>query len=105
MNRSPITVIVAALIIVVSMAFLFRWHVISSSIASGWCVFSLARTGHSFFRRGVLRWTEAILRALHRRVAGAANDAPIVLPSGVQKAGEVARVLNAISRSRLEPAE
>jgi putative copper export protein len=70
MNRSPITVIVAALIIVVSMAFLFRWHVISSSIASGWCVFSLARTGHSFFRRGVLRWTEAILRALHRRVAG-----------------------------------
>jgi hypothetical protein len=57
MNRSPITVIVAALIIVVSMAFLFRWHVISSSIASGWCVFSLARTGHSFFRRGVLRWT------------------------------------------------
>jgi hypothetical protein len=32
MNRSPITVIVAALIIVASMAFLFRWHVISSSI-------------------------------------------------------------------------
>src|SRR5258708_19629234 len=32
MNRSPITVIVAALIIVVSMALLFRWHVISSSI-------------------------------------------------------------------------
>jgi hypothetical protein len=32
MNRSPITVIVAVLIIVASMAFLFRWHVISSSI-------------------------------------------------------------------------
>ena len=32
MNRSPITVIVAVLIIVGSMFFLFRWHVISSSI-------------------------------------------------------------------------
>jgi hypothetical protein len=32
MNRSPIVVIVAALIIVCSMALLFRWHVISSSI-------------------------------------------------------------------------
>jgi hypothetical protein len=32
MNRSPITVIVATLIIVGSMFFLFRWHVISSSI-------------------------------------------------------------------------
>jgi hypothetical protein len=32
MNRSPITVIVAALIIVVAMAVLFRWHVVSSSI-------------------------------------------------------------------------
>jgi hypothetical protein len=30
MNRSPITVIVAGLIIVVALAFLFRWHVISS---------------------------------------------------------------------------
>jgi hypothetical protein len=32
MNRPPITVIVAVLIIMVSMALLFRWHVISSSI-------------------------------------------------------------------------
>jgi hypothetical protein len=32
MNRSPITVIVAGLIIAVALAFLFRWHVISSSI-------------------------------------------------------------------------
>jgi hypothetical protein len=32
MNRSPITVIVAGVIIVVALAFLFRWHVISSSI-------------------------------------------------------------------------
>jgi hypothetical protein len=32
MNRSPIIVIVAAIIIAGSMAFLFRWHVISSSI-------------------------------------------------------------------------
>jgi hypothetical protein len=32
MNRSPITVIVAAVMIVVSMALLFRWHVVSSSI-------------------------------------------------------------------------
>jgi hypothetical protein len=32
MNRSPATIIVAALIIVGAMAFLFRWHVISSSI-------------------------------------------------------------------------
>jgi hypothetical protein len=32
MNRSPITVMVAVLIIVGSMFFLFRWHVISSSI-------------------------------------------------------------------------
>jgi hypothetical protein len=32
MNRLPITVIVAALIIVGSMALLFRWHVVSSSI-------------------------------------------------------------------------
>jgi hypothetical protein len=32
MNRSPITVIVAVLIIVGSMFYLFRWHVISSSI-------------------------------------------------------------------------
>jgi len=32
MNRSPIAIIVAALIIVSSMALLFRWHVISSSI-------------------------------------------------------------------------
>ena len=32
MNRSPIAMIVAALIIAVSMALLFRWHVISSSI-------------------------------------------------------------------------
>jgi hypothetical protein len=32
MNRSPITVIVASLIFVVALAFLFRWHVISSSI-------------------------------------------------------------------------
>jgi hypothetical protein len=32
MNRSPLTVIVATLIIVGSMFFLFRWHVISSSI-------------------------------------------------------------------------
>jgi hypothetical protein len=32
MNRSPIAIIVAALIIVGSMALLFRWHVISSSI-------------------------------------------------------------------------
>jgi hypothetical protein len=31
-NRSPITIIVAALIIAVSMAGLFRWHVVSSSI-------------------------------------------------------------------------
>jgi hypothetical protein len=31
-NHSSITVIVAVLIIVVSMAFLFRWHVVSSSI-------------------------------------------------------------------------
>jgi hypothetical protein len=31
MNRSPTTIIVAALIIVGAMAFLFRWHVISSS--------------------------------------------------------------------------
>jgi hypothetical protein len=31
MNHSPITVIVAVLIIVASMALLFRWHVISSS--------------------------------------------------------------------------
>jgi hypothetical protein len=32
MNRSPLTVIVATLIIAGSMFFLFRWHVISSSI-------------------------------------------------------------------------
>jgi hypothetical protein len=32
MNRSPITVIIAVLMIVASMALLFRWHVISSSI-------------------------------------------------------------------------
>jgi hypothetical protein len=32
MNRSPIIVIVAAIIIAGSMAFLFRWHIISSSI-------------------------------------------------------------------------
>jgi hypothetical protein len=32
MNRPPLTVIVATLIIVGSMFFLFRWHVISSSI-------------------------------------------------------------------------
>jgi hypothetical protein len=32
MNHSPITVIVAVLIIVASMALLFRWHVVSSSI-------------------------------------------------------------------------
>jgi hypothetical protein len=32
MNRTPITVIVAVLIIAASMAVLFRWHVISSSI-------------------------------------------------------------------------
>ena len=32
MNRPPITLIVAALIIVGSMALLFRWHVVSSSI-------------------------------------------------------------------------
>ena len=32
MNRSPITAIIAVLIIVASMALLFRWHVISSSI-------------------------------------------------------------------------
>jgi hypothetical protein len=31
-SHSPITVIVAVLIIVVAMAFLFRWHVVSSSI-------------------------------------------------------------------------
>jgi len=31
-NHSPITIIVAALIIAGSMAVLFRWHVISSSI-------------------------------------------------------------------------
>jgi hypothetical protein len=31
-SHSSITVIVAVLIIVVSMAFLFRWHVVSSSI-------------------------------------------------------------------------
>jgi hypothetical protein len=31
MNRPPITVIVAVLIIMVSMALLFRWHVISSA--------------------------------------------------------------------------
>jgi hypothetical protein len=31
-NHSPITIIVAALIIAGSMALLFRWHVISSSI-------------------------------------------------------------------------
>jgi len=32
MNRSPITVIIAVLMIVASMALLFRWHVVSSSI-------------------------------------------------------------------------
>jgi hypothetical protein len=32
MDRPPITVIVAAVMIVVSMALLFRWHVVSSSI-------------------------------------------------------------------------
>jgi hypothetical protein len=31
-NRSPITIIVAVLLIMVSMAFLLRWHVVSSSI-------------------------------------------------------------------------
>jgi len=31
-NHSPITIIVAVLIIAGSMALLFRWHVISSSI-------------------------------------------------------------------------
>jgi hypothetical protein len=33
MNRPPITVIVAALIIIGSIALLSRWHVVSSSIA------------------------------------------------------------------------
>jgi hypothetical protein len=32
MNRSPAAIIVAALIIACSIALLFRWHVISSSI-------------------------------------------------------------------------
>jgi hypothetical protein len=32
MNRSPITVVVGCLIFVIALAFLFRWHVISSSI-------------------------------------------------------------------------
>jgi hypothetical protein len=31
-NHPPITIIVSVVIIVVSMAFLFRWHVVSSSI-------------------------------------------------------------------------